>query len=144
MVTEWKSIDSFELKDREAVDETAVSFAREEAREEEEDSKGNGGGDAADYNNEESTDKKKVCGASNSQEGGAAADNNMSTRSECRVSTYQEGGAAADYEITTSEMIQDGEETNGYLRSVGINLQLESMYDDSGTNEISRMTNESV
>ena len=36
MVDEWKSIDSSDLKDREAVDATAVSFAREEAREEEE------------------------------------------------------------------------------------------------------------
>ena len=51
------------------------------------------------------------------------------------MSTYQEGGADADYETTTSEMIQDGEETNGYLRSVGINLQLESTYNDSDTDE---------
>ena len=52
MVAEWKSIDSSDLKDRKAVDETALSFAREEARKEEEDSKGKGGGDATDYNEE--------------------------------------------------------------------------------------------
>ena len=57
MVAELKSMDSSDRKDREAVDKTALSFAREEARGEEENSKGNGDGDATD-NNEETDEEE--------------------------------------------------------------------------------------
>ena len=51
-----------------------------------------------------------------------------------KATTVRDGG-----ENTTSEekceRHDDGEETNGYLRSVGIHLQLESTDNDSGTDE---------
>ena len=120
MVDEWKSIDSSDLKDREAVDETAVSFAREEAREEEEDSKGNGGGDATDYNEEndeeeceaeeaEQESKKRVAKKARTIASTVRVEvqeecvkETTEKKHVCGASTYQEGGAAADNNVSTS------------------------------------------